>query len=80
MRSNICDDKRRVMMIKDILVTLPAGDDPSFALDYAVTVARAFDAHLTGVAFVQDLASAGALFDGATAIVLGLSSRSGSRR
>jgi hypothetical protein len=57
------------MMIKDILVTLPAGDAPSFALDYAVTVARTFDAHLTGVAFVQDLASAGALFDGA-AIVL----------
>ena len=44
-------------MIKDILVTLPAGDAPSFALDYAVTVARAFDAHLTGVAFVQDFGS-----------------------
>src|SRR6476646_4188868 len=70
MRSGICDDKWRVMMIKDILATLPAGDAPSFALDYAVTVASTFDAHLTGVAFVQDLASAGALFDGATAIVL----------
>lgn len=57
-------------MIKDILVTLPTGDAPSLALDYAITVARTFDAHLTGVAFVQDLASAGALFDGATAIVL----------
>ena len=41
-------------MIKDILVTLPAGDAPSFALDYAVTVAGAFDARLTGVAFGQD--------------------------
>jgi nucleotide-binding universal stress UspA family protein len=70
MRSGMCDDKWRVMMIKDILATLPAGDAPSFALDYAVTVASTFDAHLTGVAFVQDLASAGALFDGATAIVL----------
>ena len=70
MRIGICDDKWRVMMIKDILVMLPADDAPSFVLDYAVTVARAFDAHLTGVAFVQDLASAGALFDGATAIVL----------
>jgi nucleotide-binding universal stress UspA family protein len=58
------------MMIKDILVTLPTGDTPSIALDYAVTVASTFDAHLTGVAFVQDLASAGALFDGATAAVL----------
>lgn len=45
-------------MIKDILVTLPAGDAPSAALDYAATVARTFDAHLTGVAFLQDLASA----------------------
>ena len=27
-------------MIKDILVTLPTGDAPSIALDYAVTVAR----------------------------------------
>ena len=44
-------------MIKDILVTLPTGDAPSIALDYAVTVASTFDAHLTGVAFVQDLAA-----------------------
>jgi nucleotide-binding universal stress UspA family protein len=58
------------MMIKDILVTLPTGDAPSFALDYAVTIARAFDAHLAGVACVQDLTTAGALFDGATAVVL----------
>ena len=57
-------------MIRDILVTLPTGDAPSFALNYAVTVARTFDAHLTGVTFVQDLAGAGALFDSATAIVL----------
>ena len=70
MRSGICDDKCRVMMIKDVLVTLPAGDAPSFALDYAVTVARAFDAHLTGVAFVQDLVTVGTLFDGGAAVVL----------
>ena len=55
-------------MIKDILVTLPMGDAPSFALDYAVTVASTFDAHLTGVAFVQDPASAGGLFDRVTAL------------
>jgi hypothetical protein len=65
-----CDNKWRVLMIKDILVTLPTGDAPPFAMNYAVTVARTFDAHLTGVALVQDLVSAGALFDGATAIVL----------
>jgi nucleotide-binding universal stress UspA family protein len=57
------------MMIKDILVTLPTGDAPSIALDYAVTVASNFDAHLTDVAFVQDLAAI-ASFDGATAAVL----------
>lgn len=45
-------------MIKNILVTLPEGDAPSAALDYAATVARTFDARLTGVAFLQDLASA----------------------
>jgi nucleotide-binding universal stress UspA family protein len=69
-RSGIRGDKWRVIVIKDILVTLPAGDTPSFAVDYAVTVARTFNAHLTGIAFVQDLASAGALFDWAPAIVL----------
>ena len=52
-------------MIKDILVTLPTGDAPSLALDYAVSVARSFDAHLTGITFVQDPASAGSLFDSA---------------
>lgn len=56
-------------MIKDIMVTLPIGEARSFALDYAVTVARTFDAHLTGVAFVQDQVTAGALFDGAAAVV-----------
>lgn len=70
MLSGMCGDRWGVMMIKDILVTLPAGDAPSAALDYAVTVARTFDAHLTGVAFLQDLAGAGALFDGTAAIVL----------
>jgi hypothetical protein len=54
-------------MIKDILVTLPTGEAPSFALDYAAAVARAFDAHLTGVAFAQNLVTVGALFDGAAA-------------
>ena len=32
-------------------------------MDYAITVARTFNAHLTGIAFVQDVASARALFD-----------------
>jgi nucleotide-binding universal stress UspA family protein len=70
MRNGIGDGKWRVTMIKDILVTIPAGDTPSFALDYAVTIARTFNAHLTGIAFVQDVVRAGALFDWAPAIVL----------
>jgi nucleotide-binding universal stress UspA family protein len=57
------------MMFKDILVILPTANEPSSALDYAVTVARRFDAHLTGIAFMQDWAGVGALFDGATTIV-----------
>jgi nucleotide-binding universal stress UspA family protein len=68
--SGIRGDRWRVIVIKDILVTLPAGNTPSFAVDYAVTVARTFNAHLTGIAFVQDVASAGALFDWAPAIAL----------
>jgi nucleotide-binding universal stress UspA family protein len=63
-------DQWRVIMIKDILVTLPTGEAPSFAMDYAAAVARTFDAHLTGVAFAQDLTTVGALFDGAAAVVL----------
>jgi nucleotide-binding universal stress UspA family protein len=70
MRSGLRGVKWRVFVIKDILVTLPAGDTPPFAVDYAITVARTFNAHLTGIAFVQDVASAGALFDWAPAIVL----------
>jgi nucleotide-binding universal stress UspA family protein len=57
-------------MIKDVLVPLPIGDAASNALDYAVKIARTFDAHLTGVAFVQDLGSSGILFDGAMTTVL----------
>jgi nucleotide-binding universal stress UspA family protein len=57
-------------MIKDILVTLPTDEEPSSAVDYAVAVAKSFDAHLTGVAFAQDPVAVGALFDGAAAVVL----------
>jgi hypothetical protein len=70
MRSGVRGDKWRVIVIKDILVTLPAEDTRSFAVGYALAVARIFNAHLTGIAFVQDVASAGRLFDWAPAIVL----------
>jgi nucleotide-binding universal stress UspA family protein len=41
-------------MIKDIVVNLSVGEHASFAADYAVSVAAAFDAHLVGIAFLYD--------------------------
>ena len=41
-------------MIKDIVVNLSVGKEGGPAGDYAVSVASAFDAHLTGIAFVFD--------------------------
>ncbi|HXW42889.1 MAG TPA: universal stress protein [Xanthobacteraceae bacterium] len=41
-------------MIKDIVVNLSISKDGGPAADYAVSIASAFGAHLTGVAFVYD--------------------------
>ena len=41
-------------MIKDIVVNLSVGEAGGYAGDYAVSVASALDAHVTGVAFVYD--------------------------
>jgi len=41
-------------MIKDIVVNLSVGEADAFAGDYAVSVASALDAHVTGIAFVYD--------------------------
>ena len=41
-------------MIKDILVNLSIGERTSAAGDYAVSVAAAFSAHVTGIAFLYD--------------------------
>jgi nucleotide-binding universal stress UspA family protein len=41
-------------MIKDIVVNLSVGEGGSYAGDYAVSVADALEAHLTGTAFVYD--------------------------
>jgi nucleotide-binding universal stress UspA family protein len=41
-------------MIKDIVVNLSVDPDGGPASDYAVSVASALDAHLTGIAFVYD--------------------------
>ena len=54
-------------MIKDILVnlTIDAKRDP--VASYAVSVAAAFDAHLTGVAFAYEVLMPGTVFDGVSA-------------
>ncbi|MFZ0195654.1 MAG: universal stress protein, partial [Pseudolabrys sp.] len=52
-------------MIKDILVSLPVGRLSDSAVNYAVSVAEAFEAHLTGVAFVHEPFVPGTVFDGA---------------
>ena len=52
-------------MIKDILVSLPVGQLSDSAVNYAVSVAAAFNAHLTGVAFVHEPFVPGTVFGGA---------------
>jgi len=42
-------------MIKDMVVNLSVGEGGSYAGDYAVSVAEALDAHLTGIAFLYDV-------------------------
>ena len=50
-------------MIKDILVNLPVGRLSDSAVNYAVSVAVVFDAHLTGVAFVDEPFVPGTVFN-----------------
>jgi nucleotide-binding universal stress UspA family protein len=42
------------MIIKDVVASLSVTEGGSFTGDYAVSVASAFEAHLTGIAFVYD--------------------------
>jgi nucleotide-binding universal stress UspA family protein len=44
----------QVAMIKDIVVHLSVGAKPNSAGDYAISVAAAFNARLTGIAFLYD--------------------------
>jgi nucleotide-binding universal stress UspA family protein len=41
-------------MLKDIVVNLTGGGPQDFAADYAISVAKVFGAHVTGIAFVFD--------------------------
>ena len=57
-------------MIKDILVSLPVGDSSNAAVYYAVSVAKAFDAHLVGLTFVYEPFVPGTVFDGLSANII----------
>jgi nucleotide-binding universal stress UspA family protein len=56
-------------MIKDILLNLAIEDKRDVAADYAVSVAAALDAHLTGVAFAYEPIVPGSMFDGVSASI-----------
>jgi nucleotide-binding universal stress UspA family protein len=50
-------------MIKDVMVNLWPGKDADAALDYAVSLAGTFEAHLAGVAFAYEAVPAAMLID-----------------
>jgi nucleotide-binding universal stress UspA family protein len=49
-------------MIKDIVVNLAVNNSRDVTADYAITLARAFDAHLSGVGFAYDVFVPGSVF------------------
>jgi nucleotide-binding universal stress UspA family protein len=57
-------------MIKDIIVNLSVGKPRDVAGDYAISVASAFDAHLSGVACAYEPVIGGLTFPGAPASVI----------
>ena len=57
-------------MIKDILVNLSIENKPDVAADYAVSVAKTLDAHLSGVAFAYEPILPGTVFDGVSASIV----------
>ena len=57
-------------MIKDIIVNLSVGKPRDVAGDYAITVASAFDAHLSGVACAYEPVVGGMAFPGVAASVI----------
>jgi nucleotide-binding universal stress UspA family protein len=57
-------------MIKDVLVSLPVGTSSKAVVDYAISVAKAFDAHLAGLAFAYEPFVPGTVFDGVAASII----------
>ena len=57
-------------MIKDILVNLTVGSPRDVAGDFAISVAAALDAYLTGVAFAYEPVIPGTILDGITVSII----------
>src|SRR5436190_7731638 len=57
-------------MIKDVLVNLAVDAERDFAGEFAISLAHAFNAHLSGVAFAYEPAIPGTFFGTATVDVL----------
>src|SRR5512133_1722336 len=57
-------------MIKDLVVALSVGDSRDVAADYAMSVAAASDAHVTGVAFAYEPVMPGTLMGGIPASLI----------
>ncbi len=58
-------------MIKDILVSLSVGQTSSdVAVDYAISVAKSFDAHLAGIALTYEPYMPGTVFNGVAANIV----------
>ena len=54
-------------MIKDIVVNLALARAQDPAVDYAISIARTFEAHITGVVFVYDPVISPTILDGVSA-------------
>jgi nucleotide-binding universal stress UspA family protein len=57
-------------MIKDLLVNIPVGAPAEAAVNLAISVARAFEAHLLGVAFAYEPIVPGTVFNGVAADIV----------
>src|SRR5579871_1867925 len=51
-------------MIKDLVVNLTGGAPQDFAADYAISIAKTFEAHIGGVGFVYEPVIPGSLLGG----------------
>src|SRR5260370_38465785 len=51
-------------MVKDIVVDLTGGAPQEFAADYAISLAKLFDAHIAGVGFIYEPVIPGSVMGG----------------